>query len=271
MTPKPTLWQKLFPLLLREAIAMLQGISELLNKATEQLKEVATQGAIAPEQLTPERSWVGRGAALWWQGMGWVQQRLPSHLQERYNRATLTGIAIALLLILLWLHPLSWFQSPPRPTVKATQRPQPSVLVQPRLAPPPTAATPPPPPPTPIPTPAPTPMPSPGLIANSSLVSDSLTVRQQLLALCDRYSNALDPTLTLTPSEQRLELMLANSWYDLSPTKQDQLAQNLWQTAHDLGYQTVIVVDTQGRLLVRDPVVGENAIVVRRKLNSPSA
>ncbi|MDR5638871.1 hypothetical protein RHJ63_06545 [Thermosynechococcus sp. JY1334] len=261
MTPKPTLWQKLFPLLLREAIAMLQGINNLLSKATEQLKGVATQRAIAPEQLTPERSWVSRGAALWWQGMGWVQQRLPNHLQERYNRATLTGIAIALLLILLWLNPLSWFQSPPRPTVKATQRPQPSVLVQPRPAPTPMAAT-----PAPTPQPTPTPTPSPGAIAPSTFVSDSLTVRQQLLALCDRYSNALDPTLTLTPSEQRLELMLANSWYDLSPTKQDQLAQNLWQTAHDLGYQTVIVVDTEGHLLVRDPVVGDNAIVVRRKL-----
>lgn len=261
MTPKPTLWQKLFPLLLREAIATLQGISELLSKATEQLKGVATQRAIAPEQLNPEHSWVSRGAALWWQGMGWVQQRLPSHLQERYNRATLTAIAIALLLILLWLNPLSWFQSPPRPTVKAAQRPQPSVLVQPRPAPTPMAATPSP-PPAPIPKPTPTPL----AIAPSSLVSDSLTVRQQLLAICDRYSNALDPTLTLTPSEQRLELMLTNSWYDLSPQKQDQLAQNLWQTAHDLGYQTVIVVDTEGRPLVRDPVVGDNAIVVRRKL-----
>ncbi len=104
------------------------------------------------------------------------------------------------------------------------------------------------------------------MIANSSpVIGDTLTVRQQLLAICDRYSNALDPSLTLTPSEQRLELMLANSWYDLSPTKQDQLAQNLWQTAHDLGYQTVMVVDTEGRQLVRDPVVGDNAIVVRRK------
>ncbi|WJI27634.1 hypothetical protein M0646_05410 [Thermosynechococcus sp. B3] len=261
MTPKPTLWQKLFPLLLRETIATLQGISELLSKATAQLKKVATQRAIAPEQLNPERSWVGRGAALWWQGMGWVQQRLPNHLQERYNRATLTGIAIALLLILLWLNPLSWLQSPRQPTVKATQRPQPSVLVQPRPAPTPMAAT-----PAPIPQPTPTPTPSPRAIAPSTFVSDSLTVRQQLLALCDRYSNALDPTLTLTPSEQRLELMLANSWYDLSPTKQDQLAQNLWQTAHDLGYQTVIVVDTEGHLLVRNPVVGDNAIVVRRKL-----
>lgn len=263
MTPKPTLWQKLFPLLLREAIATLQGISNLLNKATEQLKGVATQRAIAPEQLNPEHSWVGRGAALWWQGIGWVQQRLPSHLQERYNRATLTGIAIALFLLLLWLNPLSWFQAPPRPTVKEVKRPQPSVLVQPRPAPTPIATTP---PPAPMPKPTPTPTPSPGLIANSTFVSDSLTARQQLLAICDRYSNALNPTLTLTPSEQRLELMLANSWYDLSPTKQDQLAQNLWQTAHDLGYQTVIVVDTEGRQLVRDPVVGDNAIVVRRKL-----
>ncbi|MFN4279198.1 hypothetical protein [Thermosynechococcus sp.] len=262
MTPKPTLWQKLFPLLLREAIATLQGINELLSKATEQLKGVATQQAIAPEQLTPERSWIRRGAALWWQGMGWVQKRLPNHLQERYNRATLTGIAIALFLLLLWLNPLSWFQAPTRPTVKEIKRPQAGVLVQPRPAPTPMTATPSP-PPAPIPTPTPTPV----AIAPSSPVSDSLTVRQQLLAICNRYSNALNPTLTLTPSEQRLELMLANNWYDLSPQKQDQLAQNLWQTAHDLGYQTVIVVDTEGRPLVRDPVVGENAIVVRRNLS----
>ncbi|BCX11566.1 MAG: hypothetical protein KatS3mg067_0504 [Thermosynechococcus sp.] len=258
-SPKPTLWQRLFPLLLREAIATLQGISHLLSRATEQLTGMATQQGIATEQLQPERSWVSRGAALWWQSLGWVQRRLPSHLQQRYNRTTLTGIAIALLFILLWLNPLRWFQSPARSTVKATQPAPPTVLVQPRPAPPPTTATPPPPP-------APLPTPSPAAIAPSSAVSDSLTVRQQLLAICDRYSNALDPTFTLTPSEQRLELMLANHWYDLSPAKQDQLAQNLWQTAHDLGYQTVIVMDTEGHRLVRDPVVGDNAIVIRRKL-----
>ncbi|WP_298617461.1 hypothetical protein [uncultured Thermosynechococcus sp.] len=256
MTPKPTLWQKIFPLLLREAIAILEGISNLSRKAAEQLQGVATQQAIAPQELNPEQSWTSRGAALWWQGMGWVQQRLPNHLQARYNRATLTGLAIALFLILLWLNPLSWFQAPSRPTLNEIKRPQPSVLVQPRPAPTPMAATIPPPP---------KPTPNPLAIAPSSPVSDSLTVRQQLLAICDRYSNALNPTLTLTPGEQRLELMLANGWYDLSPQKQDQLAQNLWQTAHDLGYQTVIVVDTAGHLLVRDPVVGENAIVVRRK------
>ncbi|MDM7327224.1 MAG: hypothetical protein P3X23_008950, partial [Thermosynechococcus sp. Uc] len=256
----PTLWQKLFPLLLREAIATLEGMSHLFKKAAEHLKGVATQRAIAPEELNPEQSWMSRGALLWWQGMGWVQRRLPNHLQARYNRATLTGIAITLFLILLWLKPLSWFQAPTRPTVNEMKRPQPSVLVQPRLTPTPMAATTPP-PANPIPTPATV------AIANSSpVMGDTLTVRQQLLAICDRYSNALDPTLTLTPSEQRLELMLANGWYDLSPQKQDQLAQNLWQTAHDLGYQTVIVVDTEGRLLVRDPVVGNNAIVVRRKL-----
>ncbi|HIK23079.1 MAG TPA: hypothetical protein IGQ16_05330 [Thermosynechococcus sp. M3746_W2019_013] len=264
-SPKSTLWQKLFPLLLREAIAMLQGITHLLSKATAQLKGMATQQAIAPEQLNPEHSWVGRGAALWWQGMGWVQRRLPSHLQERYNRTTLTGIAIALLLILLLLNPLRWFQSAARPTVKATHPPQPSVLVPPRSAPSPTAATLAP-PSAPIPEPPLLPTPSAVAIAPSSTVSDSFTVRQRLLAICDRYSNALDPTLTLTPSEQRLELVLANGWYDLSPTKQDQLAQNLWQTAHELGYEAIIVMDTEGHLLLRDPVVGENAIVVRRKL-----
>ncbi|BAC09640.1 hypothetical protein [Thermosynechococcus vestitus] len=264
-SPKSTLWQNLFLLLLREAIATLQGIIHLLSKAMEQLQGMATQQGITPEQLNPERSWVNRGAALWWQGMGWVQQRLPAHLQQRYNRTTLTGIAIALLFIVLWLHPLSWFQAPAPPAAKATQHPQASVLVPPRPAPTPTAATPPPlPPPMPKPTPIPTP--SAVAIAPASAVSDSLTVRQQLLAICDRYSNALDPTLTLTPSEQRLELMLANGWYDLSPAKQDQLAQSLWQTAHDLGYQTVMIMDTEGHLLVRDPVVGDNAIVVRRKL-----
>jgi hypothetical protein len=86
------------------------------------------------------------------------------------------------------------------------------------------------------------------------------------LAICDRYSNALDPTLTLNPSDHRLDLMLAAGWYDLSAAKQDQLAQALWQQAHDLGYTTVVITDTQGQPLVREPVVGNNAIVVRRKL-----
>jgi len=273
MTPsppsKPTFWQTLQPILLREAIVLLEGITHLLSQAASQLKTTATRQQIPSEQLAPEHSWLGRltpwlqrCATLWWQAMGWLQQRLPGNLRDRTNRTTLSAIALVALLLLVWLNPLSWFQPPQHPS-----RPRPqatsSILVQPRPSP---VATPQPTsiPPTPITTPPPSPIPTPTVPVFPT--SDTATVRQQLLATCDRYSNALDPTLTLNPSEQRLELMLARGWYDLSPATQDQLAQTLWQQTHDLGYRTVVITDTQGELLVRDPIVGENAIVVRRKL-----
>ncbi len=285
MTPsppsKPTFWQTLQPILLREALAFLEGITHLLTQAINQVKATATRQQIPPDQLAPDQSWIARLtpwlqrlATLWWQAMGWLQERLPTRLRDRYNRTTLSAIALAAILLLLWLNPLSWFQSPQRPSRPQTQ-PLPAtstILVQPRRS----SATPPAPAPPPVPrvTPAPEPTVTPELelavppppAAPLPTAPDTATVRQQLLAICDRYSNSLDPTLTLTPSEQRLELMLANGWYDLSPAKQDQLAQDLWQQAHDLGYTTVMITDTQGKLLVRAPIVGENPIVIRRKL-----
>ncbi|WP_448515516.1 hypothetical protein [Parathermosynechococcus lividus] len=280
MTPsppsKPTIWQTVQPILLREAIVFLEGITHLLGQATAQLKTTASNQHIPSAQLAAEASWLGkltpwlqRLGTLWWQAMGWLQQRLPSGLRERYNRTTLTAIALGILLLLLWLNPLSWFQAPERPTISpSTPRPRPEVpstiLVQPRRS----TSVEPPPAPTPVPTVAPV---APAAVAPPSpspapIPSDTATVRQQLLAICDRYSNALDPTLTLNPSDHRLDLMLAAGWYDLSAAKQDQLAQALWQQAHDLGYTTVVITDTQGQPLVREPVVGNNAIVVRRKL-----
>ncbi|WP_448524386.1 hypothetical protein [Parathermosynechococcus lividus] len=271
MTPsppsKPTVWQTVQPILLREAIVFLEGITHLLDQATAQLKITASNQHIPSAQLAAEASWLGkltpwlqRLGTLWWQAMGWLQQRLPSGLRERYNRTTLTAIALGTLLLLLWLNPLSWFQTPQRPKINpSTPRPSSTILVQPRPST--SVELSPAPPPVPTVTPSTPPSPSPAPIP-----SDTATVRQQLLAICDRYSNALDPTLTLNPSDHRLDLMLAAGWYDLSAAKQDQLAQALWQQAHDLGYTTVVITDTQGQPLVREPVVGNNAIVVRRKL-----
>lgn len=270
---KPTVWQTLRPIFLREAIVVLEGITHLLSQATAQLKATATTQNIPPAQLDPQRSWLRklnpwlqRCATIWWQAMGWLQQRLPPGLRDRYNRTTLTAITVGTLLLLFWLNPLSWFQPAQRSNIHSSAtRAHPdaagTILVQPRRS---TTVAPSPAPmpmPTVTPVPPPAPRPSPALAT-----SDMATVRQQLVAICNRYSNALAPTLTLNPSEQRLDLMLSTAWYDLSAAKQDQLAQALWQQAHDLGYTTVVITDTQGQPLIRDPVVGNNAIVVRRKL-----
>lgn len=107
------------------------------------------------------------------------------------------------------------------------------------------------------------PPPPPELSPEEAEIAD---VRSQILALSDRYRSGITQTLTVNLVNHTLEVMLSGDWYNLNTSKQDDLAQDLWQRSQDLGFQHFTIVDPTGDLLVRNPVIGNNAIVLHRKL-----
>ncbi|MDG2992252.1 hypothetical protein L3556_15135 [Candidatus Synechococcus calcipolaris G9] len=239
-------------------------------------------------------------AQSFWNLMGWLRSRFPEPWKERVSQSTLTTLVTVLVLVGVVVNPLGTFagkgssqaQTPPSLTSRPPLPSQPIVSPTPIAVQPPIPEVQPSPvipdltslgdEPIPIaeadlPTIAPPenslgegvetvddrPAPPPELSPEEAEIAD---IRSQILALSDRYREGITQTLTVNLANHTLEVMLSSDWYHLNTNKQDDLAQDLWQRSQDLGFHHFAIVDTQGDILVRNPVIGDNAIVLHRKL-----
>ncbi len=224
---------------------------------------------------------------------------------QNWSEPALTGAIAGIVLLVLWTtSALTPEPAPPpkiatRPTVPAVKAPaKPTAPVQPiKPAPPaPPIAKPAPPKvesspiadlpvkppitpepklaPSPAPSPKPVPSPSPQPKAAPSPPVVKLTPEQALIAdvksqvsgIADRYSQGLSQSVQPNFVGSRLRLQLADDWYDLKPTQQDALAQEVWQRSRALDFSRLEILDQQRNLLARNPVVGDQVIILRRKL-----
>jgi hypothetical protein len=84
----------------------------------------------------------------------------------------------------------------------------------------------------------------------------------------DRYAPRL---IDLTQPNFRRSLLVArmnNQWYNLSPTLQDQVANDLLARSQQLDFSQLELQDATGNLLARNPVVGARMVVLQRKANT---
>mgnify|MGYP001063602192 CR=1 FL=1 len=61
-----------------------------------------------------------------------------------------------------------------------------------------------------------------------------------------------------------LRVEITPQWYDLDGKKRSKLANGLWSKAQRLDFSHVEIVDQQGVLVARSPVVGNDVIILRR-------
>lgn len=169
------------------------------------------------------------------------------------------GFAIA---IAVWIsqQPLSWPKLQvrlPEPVVTPVE-PQPA----PDLLPPP-QAVPVAPPPAPKPAPEPPRPPRPTEIdPNARLIE---AIQAEVSAISDRYSEALILGVEANFVGSRLRLRLSEGWGTLTASQQDQLAQEVFQQARELGFRRLEIVDEGDRLLARSPVIGTEMLIVSRE------
>ncbi|AZB71966.1 hypothetical protein [Synechococcus elongatus] len=168
------------------------------------------------------------------------------------------GVAIAIVV---------WISQQPLPWPKLQVRlPEPVVTeVEPQPAPdllPPPKAVPVAPPPEPKPAPEPPRPPRPTEIdPNARLIE---AIQSEVSAISDRYSEALILGVEANFVGSRLRLRLSDGWVSLSPTQQDQLAQEVFKQARELGFRRLEIIDEDDRLLARSPVIGSEMLIVRR-------
>jgi hypothetical protein len=92
-------------------------------------------------------------------------------------------------------------------------------------------------------------------------------LQNQFSKLVDRYATGIVDTVQVNPKSSQISLELGGDWYKLSSSEQDGLAKDVLKRAQELKFSKLAIVDQQDHLLVRNPVVGSEPIVLRRQLS----
>ncbi len=209
---------------------------------------------------------------------------LPSSLSEKLSDLGLTSIIVGLLAAILWTTTLFSNFSPPQVAtipdepipVVTTPEPEPTITNPPEIIAPskeskPIEVIPTPeievsPTPeievSPIPEPiAPTPTPKVELTPEQSLIA---SIQEQITQASKNFSDGLIQSVKANFAGGSLVVQVKDDWYSLGQSKQDKLAQKLRDEAQQLDFTHLEITDSQGTLLARSPVVGDNMIVFKR-------
>ncbi len=93
-------------------------------------------------------------------------------------------------------------------------------------------------------------------------------IQQEVKDLTIQYPDGL--ILAIAPNflASQLTVTLSNDWYDLSPQRQDNFADTIWQRSQKLAFRKLNLLGPTGGLLARNPVVGDKVIVLERQVPS---
>lgn len=187
----------------------------------------------------------------WWDGvLATVRSLLPPAWGEKVSDWVLTGILTGTVVALLLASVLVFFPSaapiseiaasPPSPEetpleLTAPDSPQPVVLA---------------------------PLPEPPLTPEQSLIA---ALQEALNDLLKQYPEGLITGMQADFAEDRLVVTLGDGWYELSPSRQDSLANYIWQRSRRLDFKNVEMLSGDRTLIARNPVIGEQVIILERQ------
>ncbi|MBD2113578.1 MULTISPECIES: hypothetical protein [Cyanophyceae] len=196
---------------------------------------------------------LAEGATLWKKGLRWVRSQLPLDLQRKLSDSMLTAIALGLLMLLLALwNPLGAkrgepvIASEPLPQITAAEPGVDDLFA----APVPTAEQ-------PVPAPAPVVEPTP----EQSLITD---IQNRVSSISRSYGAGLIQSVEVNLPENTLGVNVAEAWYGLLTSQQNDVAQDIYAQAQGLKFGTLQLRDPEGVVVARNPVVGPNMVILRR-------
>lgn len=253
----------------------------------------------APSLLTTLRQ-TGQQIWSWWNSvLPKIRTILPASINQKVSDQALTGAIVGLLIIGLWTTSSLISSKPPTqvataPPSKSTPQAKPSdkTLKEPPTAKPlpevkvtpPTATKPQPSPspqasiqPSPLPTPkssqsptpssqpaTPTPKPSPApplkLTPEQKLIAQ---IQDQVAAASDQSVAGLIQSVQANFRASRLTVKVSRTWYTLPETQQNKIANDILQRAQQLNFVKLEMIDPQGILLARSPVVGSEMVILK--------
>ncbi len=199
------------------------------------------------------------GAASWRKVLRWVRSQLPPTWQRRLSDEVMTAIALGLLVLFLALgNPLGGGQTNqpvaepavPPPRAEAPQNNPESSYPQeetPELAPAPGIA------------PLPDETPEQGLIAD---------IQAQVSNISRLYAAGLIQSVEVNLPQNRLTINLGENWYGLLDEQQNEVSQNIFEQVQQLDFRTLQFRDPEGIVVARNPVVGNDIVILHRSRSS---
>lgn len=105
------------------------------------------------------------------------------------------------------------------------------------------------------------PPPEPVLTPEQSLVA---AIQDEVASLTREYPQGLLNSVEADFLGSRLTITVGEKWYQLSPGKQDRFANAVLQRSRKLDFRKLEIVSIQGNLLARNPVVGNDIVILDR-------
>lgn len=176
-----------------------------------------------------------------------VRALLPESLNQKLSDWGLTGIFAGIIVVLLWTSaallpgkPAEVANVPPAeikapPELKAPKSPEPV-----KIAPP----------------------PMPVLTPEQNLIA---SIQNQVADITNQYAEGLIQSLQANFQGSLLIVKVSEGWYNLNPSKQDKLADEMLRRSQNLDFSKLEITDPEGKLLARSPVVGTHMVILKRQ------
>ncbi|MDM9585577.1 MULTISPECIES: hypothetical protein [unclassified Nostoc] len=272
-------YQRVQPFWKAKIIQLLQGTIGVLEVTVEKLETTPPPG-------TEEKPGFFQQLQLRWGGLlRTIRLFLPSNLSTKLSDTALTGIVTGVAVILVWTTTTVFTGKPTEiatvPPVEEVPIPTPTITTPPEsvapeppeeITPPPEVQTTPPTPepePEPIPTPKPIPTPTPTpiieLTPEQALIA---AIENQVAEISDRVASGLIKSIQANFRTSNLTVKISNDWYTLNESQQDKLAAEILQRSQELDFTHLEIIDSQNRLIARNPVVGTEIVIFKRQIAS---
>lgn len=91
-----------------------------------------------------------------------------------------------------------------------------------------------------------------------------LALQAKITALAGSYSDERVQSIQMNLSRHLLQVKVKPDWYQLDPQQQDEMAANLFDQAQKLAFTRLEMVNPDGQLIARNPVIGKKMIILDR-------
>ncbi|MBE9035975.1 hypothetical protein [aff. Roholtiella sp. LEGE 12411] len=260
-------YQRIQPIWKSKTIQILRGTIGLLETTVEKLET-------APPPGSEEKPSFFQQLQLKWGGLlRTIRLFLPSNLSTKLSDTSLTAIVAVVSVVIVWTTATVFTGKPVEvatvPPVEEVPAPTPTIITPPELAAPELQPPQPPeeitPPPEPEPIPSPTPTPILELTPEQTLIA---AIENQVAEISDRFASGLIKSIQANFRNSNLTLKISDDWYTLQESQQNKLAAEILQRSQELDFTHLEILDSQNRLIARNPVVGTEMVIFKRQTRS---
>jgi hypothetical protein len=260
------------------AIATLRSIIQLLEGVVETLEAEPIAPSETPAQVRIEGLGVERQPTVLSQILAPIRALLPRSLNQTLSDWGLTGAIALIVVVITWTTTRVLFPKPPEVAqvsppasseiseMPPTEFPPISEVPTPAPELPPVQKEP---PPVIPPKEAPKPKKAPPVVETPPA---PLTPEQTLIAsiqskVAQVTEDADIPIASIQANfgASQLLVRISDEWYNITASRQDKLASQIFERGKELDFRTVEIADYQGNLVARSPVVGSRMIIVKRQ------